>query len=761
MIKQLAAGGVILLVSNASLAVVSGDLLTNSNATSDWQNCDGSSLIGDTTTTFDATHLEGEGCVYRETPIEAQVDYKLTCGVISSKYSSLTLAFLNDNGETLSTETTEIFEDTNGDSYSVVLSAPAGATTGAVGIYGLAGTGFQDCTLLVENPPEEPVDGSIWGRSFFDTNGDGTRQAGEPAIPATGVTLFADGVAIAEKQTNENGGYYFGGLDIGQCYTIEYVAADPTLTMASIEGVSVADAAATTNVYCPTEATPNIRPVHVGFVTIVPETPPQDYAVCGKVFLTADDTTSGVTDVRVVLVDTVSGERYVDNTAGANGRYAFTDLPASSYRVRFIKPSGHSFIEQSDALTGTTSYVVQNGNGFTPVFELPAAGNTPDDAACTIRNVNAGLVEDPITLERTIARNDSVTAEVGEAINIDFLANDAPCEAQVSEVDIIGHNVPGRVVYNEAMNKIFVRNTTETGTFSIEYGIRGACGSYNKAVITVELTEVPPVPPVDAPDAPLLCFQSVGKITAIDPNVHVDITMPQGGTYPESFATAYNFYDEDKNLLFTGFRDAGDPLSAYVNASGLHWKDSIHGIEVLLIATATALENGLESEHTECVTRLVTPIALDTDNSGQVETIVGDFDFDMDGDGIKETLAEWFNPADAILIYRDYGDAITGAHLFGDTGGKYADGFVKLATEDMNGDGQLNNAELDKLALWTDRNSNQMVDEGEISSLDSHSIVSLSVDHYKYTARAELENGRTMLMQDLWLSVRPLQQASK
>jgi hypothetical protein len=631
MIKQLTAGVVIVLFSNTSYAVVSGDLLTNSNTTSDWQNCDGSSLIVDNTTTFDAAHLEGEGCVYRETSIQPQVDYKLTCGVVSMKYSSLTLAFLNDNGETLATETTDILEDSNGDSYSVTLTAPAGATTGAVGIYGLAGSGFQDCTLLVDNPTEEPVDGSIWGRIFFDTNGDGARQAGEAFIPGTGVTLLANGVAVAEKQTKGGGGYYFGGLDIGQCYTIEYVAADPTLTLGAIQGVSVADTAGTTNVYCPTIAEPNIRPVHVSYVSIVPETPPQDYAVCGKVFLSANDTTTPVTDVKVVLIDTVSGERYVDHTAGNHGRYAFTGLPASDYRVRFIKPSGHSYIEQSDALTNVTSYVVQGQQGRTPIFSLPADGNTPADAACTVRNINAGLVENPIKLERTIARNDSVTAEVGAVINIDYLGNDAPCEAQVSEVNIIGHTVPGIVSYDEAMNKIVVSDTTETGEFSIEYGIRGACGSYGKAEITIELTEVPFVTPVDAPDAPQICFQSVGKLTGTEPGVHVDITMPAGGSYPDSFTTAYNFYDEDKNLLFTGLRDPGEPLSAVVNRTGLHWKNGIHGIEVLLVATATAVENGLESEHTACVTRRVTPIALDTDKNGQVETIVGEFDFDMDG----------------------------------------------------------------------------------------------------------------------------------
>jgi len=325
----------------------------------------------------------------------------------------------------------------------------------------------------------------------------------------------------------------------------------------------------------------------------------------------------------------------------------------------------------------------------------------------------------------------------------------------------IGHTVPGVVNYNATTNMMEITSTTEEGTFSIEYGIRGACGSYGTAEIVVEINEAPPVIADNAPPAPELCYHSIGKLTGTEPGVHVDIAMPEGGSYPESFNTAYRFYDEDGNLLFTGLRDPGAPLSAVVNRTGLHWKNGIHGIEVLPIATATALENGLESAHTECITRFVTPIALDTDRDNHIETITGEFHFDMEGDGIKESLGEWFSPTDAILIYRDFGNVITGEHLFGDTGGKYIDGFAKLATEDMNGDGQLNGVELDKLALWTDRNSNQMVDDGEISSLESHSIVGLSVDHYKFIARASLENGKTILMRDLWLSTLPMQQASK
>jgi len=194
---------------------------------------------------------------------------------------------------------------------------------------------------------------------------------------------------------------------------------------------------------------------------------------------------------------------------------------------------------------------------------------------------------------------------------------------------------------------------------------------------------------------------------------------------------------------------------------GIFWRKLEHGIEVLGITYVTAVENGVESPVTECVTLRVTPIAIDTNESGQVEFIAGHFAFDVDGDGTEEQLTQWFNPDDGILILSDFGDAISGEHLFGDTGGKFSDGFAKLALEDRNNDEEISGTELNKLAIWTDRNSNQSVDDGEISSLESHSIKSLSLDHYKYTARATLDNGKTLLMRDLWFGLSSIIQAAR
>ena len=148
------------LLSSASLkAIVSDNLLTNDADTTAWQNCEGSNVITDDPDQFDPGHLENSGCAYRETPATPGLTYKMTCGVSSFKYSSITLAFHSEDGETLESKTTEIYEDTRGGAYSVELVAPANTSFAAVGIYGLEGSGFQDCTLFSDDGDMGPEDG--------------------------------------------------------------------------------------------------------------------------------------------------------------------------------------------------------------------------------------------------------------------------------------------------------------------------------------------------------------------------------------------------------------------------------------------------------------------------------------------------------------------------------------------------------------------------------------------------------------------------
>jgi len=154
------------------------------------------------------------------------------------------------------------------------------------------------------------------------------------------------------------------------------------------------------------------------------------------------------------------------------------------------------------------------------------------------------------------------------------------------------------------------------------------------------------------------------------------------------------------------------------------------------------------------------PIAFDLDHSGDVGMISkpGGFEIDITGDDDKEHLSQWFAPTEGILIDKkaeegleDFKNGIiTGDHMMGDMAGEYTDGFAKLATYDDNCDDKLTGEELDGLYIWIDKNSNTLLDEGELHTLKDYGIKEISTVHNDLKSHAVLENGSTMLMQDLW-----------
>jgi hypothetical protein len=154
-----------------------------------------------------------------------------------------------------------------------------------------------------------------------------------------------------------------------------------------------------------------------------------------------------------------------------------------------------------------------------------------------------------------------------------------------------------------------------------------------------------------------------------------------------------------------------------------------------------------------CKNKNMTPLGIDLDRSGAVEAIRGEFVIDITGDSFVETLEDWFAPTEGILIDTSFNGLqngiVTGQHLFGNMGGAYLDGFEKLATHDLNGDGVVSGDELNFLAIWTDANSNAKLDDGELSTLASHNIVGLNTAHTNLKSTVILSDGSSLLMEDL------------
>jgi hypothetical protein len=149
------------------------------------------------------------------------------------------------------------------------------------------------------------------------------------------------------------------------------------------------------------------------------------------------------------------------------------------------------------------------------------------------------------------------------------------------------------------------------------------------------------------------------------------------------------------------------------------------------------------------------PIAFDLNGNGVVEHITSPegWEIDITGNGDMEHLAEWFAPDEGILIdaHTEIVDgAVSGAHMMGDMGGKYTDGFAKLATYDTDCDNKISGKELENFRIWKDANSNAKLDEGELYKLSDFGIVSLSTIHDNLRSHAELKDGSSMMMEDLW-----------
>jgi hypothetical protein len=135
-----------------------------------------------------------------------------------------------------------------------------------------------------------------------------------------------------------------------------------------------------------------------------------------------------------------------------------------------------------------------------------------------------------------------------------------------------------------------------------------------------------------------------------------------------------------------------------------------------------------------------TPIVMDMDNDGKLEASNGQFlphklavpkdqlvEFDMSGDGFKE-LTEWIGKNDALLVENYEGADMSAANLFSNEGGKYKNGYEKLALRDKDKNGYLTGDELAGLGVWQD-NGNAKVDDGEIKTVQELKITRIDVTH--------------------------------
>jgi SdrD B-like domain/Secretion system C-terminal sorting domain len=273
-------------------------------------------------------------------------------------------------------------------------NSDANATTGRTVGYNLT-TGERDLTVdagIIFNTPA--VTASVGDRVWFDTNANGTQDAGEPGVSGVTVTLYNNaGVAVATTITDANGNYLFTNVTPANGYTVGFSLPAGTAFTTSTGAVSqVANSDANTvtgrtNAFN-VAAGEQVTYVDAGLVL-------QSTALASlgdRVWY--DNNRDGDQDAGEPGIAGVTVNLYLDadgngvllgaelttpvrtTTTDAYGNYIFNGLTPGSYGVLFVTPSGLT-ITAKDATGGAapldaTDSDADQVTGRTILYGLPA-----------------------------------------------------------------------------------------------------------------------------------------------------------------------------------------------------------------------------------------------------------------------------------------------------------------------------------------------------------------------------------------------------
>ncbi|MEM8922391.1 MAG: hypothetical protein AAGD35_02740 [Actinomycetota bacterium] len=391
----------------------------------------------------------------------------------------------------------------------------------------------------------------------------------------------------------------------------------------------------------------------------------------------------------------------------------------------------------------TPSSTIPSSTG-TVSSSTPPSSSVPSTTTTTV--APSSTTEPP-----TIAADDVIRGRVGVRLDAaSVLDNDRP--SIVSErVETIWGSAPSGVTLWSSGS---VTGTPgEAGTFEMTYRLHSTSGSTDTALVTFIIADIPPPPP--PPPGPDICVADDGD--GIYGYAGVEVWHRT-----DDFADSYDFIAADGSVRWNTsvMNEARDERG--VTDTGYHKREwekrrntGFDPKEIVYVAGVSS--DGTSSTPVRCRRIDVSPIALDLDRSGAVERIETTVVLDITADGSADVLGEWFAPTEGILLDTADGlstdGAVTGRALIGDGGGRYADGFQKLALHDLDGDVMVSSHEFADLRVWVDADSDARVDPGELSTLTTHGVTALAVAHRSMVSTARLVDGSVMMTEDLWFPV--------
>ena len=162
------------------------------------------------------------------------------------------------------------------------------------------------------------------------------------------------------------------------------------------------------------------------------------------------------------------------------------------------------------------------------------------------------------------------------------------------------------------------------------------------------------------------------------------------------------------------------------------------------------------------------PVVLDLNNDGKID-VANKFwlphkafykshmrFFDLTGDGAPDAI-EWISPnsGDGLLCTpNEEGKVETALELFGTAEG-FDDGLHKLSVMfDKDKNGWVEGEELKGIAIWTDKNSDGICDDGEIKPLSDFNITRINTEHSKaYVGKYQTSDGQVKKLWNWWPTI--------
>ena len=590
-------------------------------------------------------------------------------------------------------------------------------------VAGIKVTDHIVCDIDFLDTTETPT-GSISGQVRNDVDGDGDLSDPDAGIAGVTIQLFADndgnyvedGAAIATTTTDVNGNYAFEGLADGK-YIVREVNLDGFESTADVNGFNP-DKIATLTIKEGKSITgqdfldtdPNATPASLG----------------DRVWLDTDKdgiqdaNESGVADITVTLTgggeDGVIGtadDTTATTTTDGNGNYAFEQLnPGEEYKLTFELPD--NVFEFTPANNGNDDAVdsdVDPSTGMTQIVTLaPGENNSTLDAG-----IQKNEIDLSINKEVTNVTAGSRWSAIGYSDDIAY-----PLDIMRYDITVTNHSdqtATGIVVEDTVPENFDIAQPGQTvsdmgmgwNTSGRAFDSRVWWGrAYQGSVDVIDSTN--------------------GTVAMVDPGTAPQgLTLAPGQSYglPEGSVT-WELGDtlapgESATLSYFGVREV---------YSGYNWNTGTQFFTEASIAEVDQHDINPNNNSDSARSWWISPIAIDLHGDGiQTLSIDKGVKFDMLNTG-EAVNTGWLSGDDGFLAIDNDGDGLISsrAELFG---GGVGDGFAKLKSFDSNGDGLVNESDIQfsELKLWQDANENGVTDQGELMSLDSVGITNLNTTY--------------------------------